>query len=188
MGLRLVLLPHGDDALAVRIVGASFGELPKGERVAFKGRPRASRYPQEAVRRRVTGNVYLALKIGRDGRPVDMLVEQVNLTVVDGERQMAHWRGLFEDAALRNARHWRFTVPSAGPDVDAPYWTARVPLAFVLSHRPTAGRWEAYIPGPVREIPWDIAQDNTVGIGALAFGEIHTAGSTLKLLTPLDDA
>ena len=123
----------------------------------------------------MTGNVHLVMKIGRDGRPLEVMAEQVNLTFVDSEPRMAHWRDMLEDAAIRNARYWRFTVPSAGPEVDAPYWTARVPVAFVLSNRPKApkaGKWEAYIPGPVREIPWARAQDNTVGIGALAFDHV----------------
>lgn len=33
---------------------------------------------------------------------------------------------------------------------------------------------------------WKRADDNTVGVGALAFGQVHTAGSTIRLLTSLE--
>jgi hypothetical protein len=190
MRLLIVLSRQGDDAIAMRIGSASFGDVPNEEKLAFKRTPRVTydHYPREAYRHGVTGTVHLAMQIGRDGKPLQVIAEQVNLRVVDTEQNMMRWREMLASSAVQMAKRWRFVGPSAGEEVDAPYWSGRIPIDFIGSRATKNNAWHAYIPGPKQEVPWESKMDTVVGIGALAAGELHTVGTGLQLSTPLDDA
>ena len=72
--------------------------------------------------------------IGREGdrreRLQDVVAEQVNLRVVTTENMMGKLRDMFADASISAARKWEFTPPARGDDVDAEYWSVRVPVDF----------------------------------------------------------
>lgn len=85
------------------------------------------------------------------------------------------------------ARYWNFKTPTVGPDSEGPYWTARIPVSFVLdeSSDPTPyGQWVGYLPGPVQVASWlEKAAPDASDSGAN--GSIQLVGSGPRLLTPL---
>lgn len=175
-----------------RIAGARFGEVPPEERVTFAKKPRGSTtYNDDAYRARASGDVYLVVRVGRDGKPMQVVAQQVNLTVVDTEAGMEKWRRILGDLGVRIAQRWRFTPPSVGPHASRPDWTIQIPVRFHLGDKapPQLGQWDLFIPGPKHEIPWDTGND--VGIvsgGAGMPDEVDEVGSSLRLLTPLNRA
>lgn len=187
MNLRIVAKKTDSDDYAVQIRGAQFGDDRPGEFVAARDLLAAPRYPEQAARAGVGGTVYTVLKVGRDGRVEEAIAEQVNLRVVADENSMRRWRALLGSAALHAARKWTFLPPSKGAAIDAPYWSARVPVDFVApgTRQPDDHQWHAYVPGPRAAIPW---RDDEAGSGAdaLATGGVYPLDGGPRLLTALD--
>lgn len=173
----------------LRIAGAQFGEIPAEERVTFAKRPgKFFMNSIEAHRGGAGGMVHVVLRVGRDGKPMQVATEQVNLTVFDSEPAMKRWRGELAERGVRVAQHWRFTLPTAGASASKPDWTLRIPVRFLSAGQeaPRLGEWDIYIPGPRHEIPWKVDSDvEIVGAHAVLPGE-GDLGSVLRLLTPLD--
>lgn len=185
MSVRLVAKKLDDDSYMVALRGAQFGNDAPGESPAGKDmRPPA--YPQNAVRAGVGGTVYTVLRVGRDGRVEEAIAEQVNLRVVASEAAMEQWRRTLAKAALQTARRWTFDPPTKGEEVDAPYWSVRVPVDFVApgTKEPKASQWHAYIPGPRERIPWK-TDEGDAGADALAAGGVYPVGRGPRLLTAL---
>jgi len=172
-----------------RIDAAQFGEVPPEERVTFAKQPgKRARYSSEMYYGGVSGGVHLAVRVGRDGKPMQVVAEQVNLTVVDSEAGMERWRRELGELGVRTAQRWRFIPPSSGPSASKSDWTMRVPVHFLAGGQQASGygQWQLYIPGPKHEIPWDEASDP--GIVGDSASEDEVGGSALRLLTPLDPA
>ncbi|WP_049622225.1 energy transducer TonB [Frateuria defendens] len=186
MSLRVVADQLGGDRYTVSIRDTRFGQDAPGERPALQDR-RAPAYPREAVMARVSGTVYLLLRVGRDGRVEDEAAEQVNLGAVASDNELAHWRQVLAQAALGAARGWHFEPPTAGPRAGAKEWVVRVPVAFRLRERgaglPGYGQWEAYVPGPREPVPW-LHQKPVAGGDALPDGGVYLVGGDLQLAAP----
>jgi hypothetical protein len=132
--------------------------------------------------------VYVVLKVGRDGRVADVLVEQVNLRVSGDPETMDRVRNRMSAAVLKAARRWTFTPPTTGPTVDDPHWLVRVPVEFTVVGRDRTeaesyGRWVAYVPGPRQSAPW--VPEESSGNDAIAAGSLEQAGTAYRLTTPL---
>ena len=115
------------------------------------------RYPEAAIRARVSGDVYLVLKIDPAGRVADVMAEQVNLGIAGTDRQMKMMRSMLARSAVDAARSWIFKplAPGAAP-VDR---YVRAPVAYRLHEfgepvRSGVGQWHVYIPGPHEAVPW----------------------------------
>lgn len=186
MSLRLVARKLDDDSFSIAIHGAQFGQAHVAGGLTRR-RMAPPRYPEAAERAGVSGTVYLVVRIGRDGRVEDVVAEQVNLRVIDSEPGMQRWREMLATASQRTARGWTFNPPTVGDDVNAPYWSARVPVSFVAygAKEPRDDEWSAYIPGPRRPIPWSPEVSGS-GADALAAGEVQPLGGGPRLLTALD--
>ena len=189
MSVRVVARRLDDGNYLVRLAGANFGTPRDGdpaERVSAAAMA-PPRYPQDAARAGVSGTVYTALKIGRDGRVEDAIAEQVNLRYIDSESGMQRWRDRLARAALARAQEWTFRPPPQGEDADDAFWSVRVPVDFELAgdtaKRDEPGRWEAYVPGPRQASPWATEPDH--GGDALVAGGVYPVGGGLRLLTPL---
>lgn len=189
MNLRLVArkLDNGDFAVQIRDAGfnqeSEPGELVIGDQI------RPPRYPPDALRTGVSGTVYLALKVGRDGRVEEAMAEQVNLRVVGSERQMRLSRELLAKAALAAARYWTFKTPTTGEHQDDPYWSVRTPVSFEIQGKPVPEdhQWHAYVPGPRQTIPWFTDDDREPSAAdALAAGGVYPLNGGPRLLTSLD--
>lgn len=186
MSLRLVARPTGDGKFQIAVRSAWFGDPGQGIKEA---KVYAPPYPRQALRGRVEGTVYLALRVDRAGKVVDVTAEQVNLRVIAGDEEMKHWRDEFARATVAAARGWAFTPADASDS--ALYRDVRVPVAYQLANGPIAkkpvyGQWETYVPGPLEPVPWS-DQDRmlTGGVDALPGDGVYGAPS-LSLLTPLD--
>lgn len=193
MSLRIVARPAADGTGVIAIGGAHFGEvdLESTEVVRTLGTMKPPRFPMNAAQEGGQGTVYVMLKIGRDGTVMDAVVEQVNLRVIGSEREMARFRRLFSNVVLDTVRDWTFQPPTTGPFVDAPYWSARVPVDFTLGDalKPATatpyGTWQGYVPGPRQRAPWITEEDQQGDADAVASGSLYPAHSRFKLLTPL---
>lgn len=187
MTVRLVAAPAKDDGIEVRISGARFGAYEEEDAgfVRAVSRP-PPRYPSMSARLYPRGDVYLALKIGREGQVMDVAVEQVNLRSAANATTSARIRKLFSDAAIDAARKWTFRPPTTGDQADAPYWSVTASISFLIHGDPVDdyGDWIGYIPGPHQPAPW-LRQAERNSNDALADGTLLQLGTGPRLLTPL---
>ena len=175
--------------MAIR--GTSFGSGAPGESVSKNVRI-PPRYPRDAVLDRVSGTVYLVVKIGRQGQVDDVAAEQVDLRVLGGRFEMKRWRKELAEASIAAGRKWTFHPPVGGEHVNDPYWIARIPINFKIqrmgspsSMRPY-GQWQSYIPGPHALIPWLDQKQLALGdADAVPDGGIEPLGSGLQLTSGL---
>lgn len=186
MSVRVVAYRDGADNVRVRVGSATFGESSAEEWPSHDEPLERPGYPMVALRAGVSGTVYVVLKVGRDGKVTDLVAEQVNLGVVDSEGRMEMWRRVLANAALRRAAQWTFVPPTKGPEVEAPYWGIRVPVAFVFGTATNEyGTWEAYIPGPRTPAPWD-DDEPRLGADAIAQDGFQPIGAGPRLLSGLN--
>ncbi|HJW44899.1 MAG TPA: protein tonB [Lysobacter sp.] len=188
MSLRVIAKALPNDEYAIRIGGASFGtdspnpnEIIRGEKLTPPD------FPKAAASIGATGTAYVVVKVGRNGRVEDVIVEQVNLNVVARERDMDAIRRLFANNAKAGAKKWTFRPPTEGDEADDEFWTVRVPVKYNLVRvRPkkTYGAWEAYVSGPRQPITWKSeAESPAFSPDAAPEGSVRLAGSGLRLLT-----
>ena len=187
MIVRLVAAPATGDGIEVRISGASFGAYDEEDAGTVRpvSRP-PPRYPSALSRLYPRGDVYLALKIGREGQVMDVAVEQVNLRSAANATTSERIRKLFSDAAIEAARKWTFRPPTTGDQADAPYWSATTSISFLIHGDPADdfGRWIGYIPGARQTAPW-LRQAERNTNDALADGTLRQLGTGPRLVTPL---
>lgn len=195
MYLRLQADPIGDGQFRIVVAGATFGNdgnAGPGTHVAVDVRsmPRPI-YPKDEIRAQVGAQVLVVVRVGRDGRVEDAIAEQTNLAQLGTSRAMARWRRDFEAAAIASLKRWTFTIPTKGADADAPYWSVRIPIAYTAGNVPagTPGKWNSYVPGPRRAIPWATDEEQALadtGLDALPDSGIFPLKPALQLLTPLN--
>lgn len=194
ISLRIVARPMGDGKFRVAVEGTSFGQPATGsDQVSYKEHQFQPKYPREAVYGRVSGKVYLLVRIGRDGMVQEAIAEQVNLDQYGTEAEMEHFRKLLAASSLEAARHWTFNVPTKGPEVDDPYFVARIPCNFNLygSGAPDPkgyGKWETYIPGPRQTPPWIGKALANGSPDAMSGDDLQTGDQRLQLATPVGGA
>lgn len=191
MSFRVVAKPMGNDNFSIGISGAQFGQGKPGESISYKKRVNPV-YPSEAAQAHVAGTVYLVLRVGRQGQVLDVVAEQVNMTVLASDRELERWRQVLAKSAMRAARRWTFNPPTSGKAVDAKYWVARVPVNYNLRFEgmprgESYGRWEEYVPGPRQPIPWfDGKQMASTDADAIPDGDLRQADQGLRLTSPLN--
>lgn len=189
--MRLLAQQAGDANLTVSISSVRFSDHERKDTDALRRADALSpRYPVMAVRREAEGEVSLLMRIGRDGKPMDVAVERVNLGLLVTDKQMQALRAAFGEASLKAAERWTFHIPTTGPDADAPFWTIRVPVNFQFSDsKKTYGHWHAYVPGPKAAAPWHYEGKGSKADSSdlLAEGGVYMAGVSEgpELLTPL---
>lgn len=186
MTLRVLARPVDDGRFEISIASTSFGDddaLPTDTVKGLQMYPPG--YPTDMVSAGGEGRVYLVLKVGRDGKAEDVMVEQVNLHVYATTRRMENFRKRLSAAAASAARRWTFAPPTTGELAQHSSWSMRVPVDFKLGggEKIAYGEWQAYLPGPRKPIPW--LEDDEPASDALAGGAIHTLGSGPVLMTPL---
>lgn len=194
MTLRIVAKPMPEGLESIAISSAQFGDddgIP-AEHIHWRKRTRPV-YPNYSLRSRVSGTVYLLLKLGRDGRVENVATEQVNLTVYASEHEMSAYRSDLSHAAMAAARQWTFDIPTAGRHVADPFWLARIPVTFNMARpnatrpvKPSYGQWIVYMPGPRTSVSW--LQGNAMAASApdmVADGSIRQDNESPRLLTVL---
>jgi hypothetical protein len=188
-GMRLLLVAKRveGESYQMRIQAASF-DPPRQEGYTLRSRKLdPPQYPYAAAMVGMQGTVYLVLKIGRDGKVLQAVAEQVNLTRLASGPVMSRFRALLADSALKAARGWEFEPPIRGDDAKEDFWTVRIPAAFTMvGEEPRYGTWVPYVPGPRKKAPWldpDVPGESPE---ALAGGEPSLLGTPmLRLRTPV---
>ncbi|HET6552563.1 MAG TPA: energy transducer TonB [Dyella sp.] len=195
MSLLVRAKPAGDGTYLVDVSGTSFGESDNktGAWVSYKSRKQPA-YPRDAVDARVSGTVFLVLRIGREGTVEEAVVEQVNLDRYGAKSAMESYRKMLAGASLRVAKDWTFNLPTHGNAVDNPYWEVRVPVKFFLVESGVTiadhpyGTWSPYFPGPRQSPPWLSKALLSEAPDALPGEGLHAGDSGLQLATPLGGA
>lgn len=188
MRLLYVAKRQDDGKLALELRSANFeADMPKEARIRLARKSTQIQYPRALVQNNVSGTVYLKIRVGRDGKVMDIDASHVNLRTIGGENKMALWRNLLSSASIKAIRDWTFQPPTTGPDVDAPHWTGIMPVSFnAYLDEPQPGKWESYIPGPRKVIPWADSQGMTAEqTDALAPNEFNSSGNNRRLTSPL---
>lgn len=189
MSLLYVVKPLDDDRHTLELRSANFdNDLPPGTRMSVARRGRMPAYPQVLVANGIGATVYLHVQVGRDGKVMNIDASHVNLRAIGSEKNMALWRDAFSKLSIQAVRGWTFKPPTTGPDVDAPHWIGTLPVIFIAEGvpEPQPGKWEAYIPGPRKVIPWlDGTGLTAEQTDALAPNQFHSPGNSRRLTSPL---
>lgn len=179
--------PDGNDMVTLQ--AANFGRYDEADPAQVsKLKMTPPRYPSAAADRGGSGEVLLVVQVGRDGKVMDVIAEQVNLHVVGDEKQMQWMRETFARYSVKAARGWTFRPPSTGSLVDEPFWSVRVPVSFSFSDKVQRyGQWSAHVPGPRAKAPWRTGESEPDLAGLLTNGGVYMADANEgpRLLTPL---
>jgi len=192
MHVRVVLKKMPDGNYSARIKGATFGDSNTDSTDTLRNtgdyKKIQPRYPEAAIRGRVEGTVYLALRVDRSGHVVDATAEQVNLGNTGPDRVLKQYRAILAESALKAARQWSYAIPTTGPLAKQDSWTAHVPVNYALNeiNAPKTDRtWVSYTPGPYTPAPW-IDKPDVNAADALADDAVRTEGAGPALLSPLN--
>ena len=182
--MRLIAEPTAKDpdSFIMRVVDIEFGAPDR----THGGRP--PRYPNAAVSARLNAKVVLALRLDETGKVVEAVPYQTSLgarprSETDGE----NWRRLFERASITAAKTWRYDLTETidGKRIGT---YALAPIVFtIMPPGQVANRqdnWQAYIPGPIHELPWDFGRSDSADDPAsrLADGEAAALNSRFRLV------
>lgn len=192
MRLYFVAADNGNGGYAIRLRDAWFdSEAPTdtvrstpGQRLRLNERE-ISKLPMP-----MTATVYLALEIGRDSRISRMDVSHVDLGVSGTELHMKLWRRILGDLATDFIQQARFDVPTTGIDAQRDSWTGLYAIPFSIQDEDEStqdnnnyGRWQTFVPGPRKDIPWLDPQATGAGNALLADG--FSSGRPHRRLTTL---
>lgn len=194
MTLQFVAKKQQDGTLTVALRSGSFDNPSPESRPSIDRREfRKPNYPINALQgAMVPGIVYVVVRYDRAGTLVDVDAERVDLRVIGSEAQMARWRDALARSTLSAAKTWKLVVPEGAVPQGETYGTGRIPVAYNVDDddttgRPPYGRWETYIPGPQKIIPWwNATPMAATAPDTLAPGAFHDSGTGRRLLTPLD--
>lgn len=158
-------------------------------------------YPANLLNDLVSGTVYLAVEIDRQGTVENVAVEQVDLRRLADETTLGRWRGELGRVSMKAARKWTFQVPRTGLEAGKNHWVVTVPVNYTIHivfagkdiGHPAYGQWDTYVPGPVHAIPWAEAQQAQAASKIAADAVPDTsipfiADTRFVLLTPLGGA
>lgn len=199
-GMSLRLIAHQTDSnhATAAVAGASFGcavgprsDLancgPFAVTYAYATQPK---YPYNALMSQMSAVAYVLLQIGPDGHVAKAAVRQVNLRERMRAQDADTLRGDFGDAALAAARRFVFHLSDAARQA-ASRGTMIVTVPFNFSMRDDRvayGHWMAYMPGPVKTIPWSGQQRQGLavehGTDAVPASEPFANDARFVLLTP----
>jgi hypothetical protein len=192
MHVRVVIkkMPNGN--FNARVKGATFGDSNADSTDTLHNAEVNTRilpkYPGAAIRGRVQGTVYLALRVDRSGHVIEAVAEQVNLGNIGPDRILKQYRATLAESALKAARQWSYAVPTTGALARQDSWTAHVPVNYALNemNAPKPDRtWVSYVPGPYTPAPW-VDKPDTNTADALADDTVRTDGAGPTLLSPFN--
>ena len=153
-------------------------------------------YPAVAIHARVSGLVYLALKVNAQGKVCLLYTSPVSLGVADASRSMDRWRDMLARASIQAARLWTFKLSAEEQQKASHGLLVRVPVNYALhtwgeprGSQNAYGQWKVYIPGPRQLVPWfDHRRMLTDSVDALPGGGVYPIDDDLQLKTPLSGA
>lgn len=143
------------------------------------------RYPAEAARSSISGDVLVAVRVNPEGRVVEAIAVQTSWpdNKVGGEDSQRYWARIFEKASVEAARRWVFEPadPALHETGDA---TLVVPVNFWTGNVSPPGRgWRHESAGQARPIPWLEPTQQTFDASGLRQGEALALDYSVKLKT-----
>ncbi|WP_109127433.1 energy transducer TonB [Dyella sp. C11] len=191
MSLRIVATDVDDKHTTVRIASAQFEDVSQGvnDHVTSKVR-KTPAFPFRSLNGRMSGTVYVLVRVERDGTVKEAAAEQVNLHRYAEQDMLKIYRKDLAQAAVLAIKQWTFTVPTEGPSAQQPYWYVSVPVHFLLGNDDynghAYGMWEIYVRGPREAIPWFTDEKRLAeAVDATPDGSVHQLGSGAELMTSL---
>ncbi|HJU07729.1 MAG TPA: energy transducer TonB [Rhodanobacteraceae bacterium] len=160
MNIRVIADKLKEDQYSLSICGVSFGAQHENlnEWPHYKTRDPIPRYPDVALQRWVSGTVYVAVLVNRQGTVEKVDAMRVDLRALGDRQIMGQLRRSLAQSALKAIAKWTFTVPTKGPYVNEDHWMVRIPVNFKIAGRDPDtipyGHWDAYVPGPVNHVSW----------------------------------
>ncbi len=162
MRVRMLAKPVDGKHYSVSVQDTQFGDASAKRALHlepyYKGPHHPPQYPQEAVVAHVSGTVFVAARIDRQGHVEKIATLHVDLNRWGGPHLMAHWRNVLAQAAMDAIRSWHFGIPNAGRDADKTYWNLWIPVAFKLGTQghpaDPYGKWVPFFPGPRHSVSW----------------------------------
>lgn len=158
-------------------------------------------YPPNLLSNLISGTVYLAVEVDRQGKAAQVAVEKVDLRRLADETTLDRWRQELGEVSMAAVRHWTFSVPLTGSEAAKDHWVITVPVNYNIGIPGEGktiglvayGQWDVYVPGPVHSISWaEVQQPQTASkVAADAVpdnGLPFIADTRFVLLTPLGDA
>jgi hypothetical protein len=147
----------------------------------------APRYPEELMRRGVSGSVLLALRLNGEGKVVDVVAVQSALKdVIGNPTQLANAIGLLERSAKASAARWTFNVPARLASAPASDLTVNIPVNYWADREAAnAGLWRTEVRGARRDIEWLRGQTGLQrpGVSDVKDGETIPVASAVRLET-----
>ncbi len=187
--MSLQVLARQDEAggFTISVIGSQFQDpdTPKYIEAVDMAPPR---YPMEAARSGMSGIVYVVVRLDPDGRVAEAHAERVDMTVVASDNVLRQGRSLLAKAALVKAREWRFRI-SPGKLAGNGVIDVRVPIDFAFAAERSGssgsyGKWQGYVPGPYKPIPWRTEAVAGQDLGALLAGGLYPLDPGIKLRRP----
>lgn len=188
MSIRIGARKLADGAVEVGVRNASFSDGKPGGIVSVDLTP--PRFPMSAAMKNIAGTVYLVLRVAPDGTVAEAIDEQVNLRVLGTESQLRQGRETLAKTSVAAALKWRFSVTPEAIAEGGGYAYVRVPVDYYLgrARAPAYGIWDAYIPGPVKRMPWQLEEvDPGFSPDAQVAGTLMRPGAGPRLLTRLGE-
>jgi hypothetical protein len=154
-----------------------------GMRKAIKQTP--PRYPSEAARANISGDLLMAVRINAEGKVVDVAPVQASLPYRKvQEKDVAYWGKMFERSAREAMRDWRYEP--ADPQSGETDTTLIVPIGYRVGDLELAGDgWRRDSAGPAQRIPWLSESDQQFDPSGLKEGENIALGAQPVFKTPV---
>lgn len=142
------------------------------------------RYPKEAARAGIGGDVLVAVRVNGEGTVIDAVPVQTSLPYINvSERDVARWGRFFEKSAVTAAKAWVFQP--ADLRVEDAETTIIVPVSYRMGDAPlaTGEGWRRDSVTPAQRIPWLNESQQQFDPTGLKEGESLAVGQQPKLTT-----
>ncbi len=173
MNLQLVAVPVDNGDYGLRVEKVWFGDPRRSNHIP------APAYPADAAKAGRQAKVVLVLRLDPQGNVVEAFPEQTSLDIAPDGKKAQYWRKRFEEASIRAAMGWKFTVTEIidGQPIGG---SVRIPVSYAFGPR----EWGKYIAGPINPVPWK--SDTSVAeleAASLQDGQAQSLDSSFKLKT-----
>lgn len=151
--LRIVARQEPGNRYQLSIRGAQFGGDSSKDFASYHRV--VPHYPFVPELAGFQAETYMALRINREGKVVDVAATQVNLGEIGPPHLMAYARKRFTEASIEACRQWTFKIAKGSHPSFEGYWIVLVPIDY----EPYPGKsnepaWQTYVPGQQQFVPW----------------------------------
>lgn len=166
------------------------GYLLQVEQIRFTGTRKAitqtpPRYPQEAARAGISGDVLMAARIDAQGKVLDVAPVQASLPYRRAKQaDIELWGKYFERSAAKTMREWVYEP--ADLQAGEGDTTIIIPISYRMEGAPAASEgWSRAAAGPAQRIPWLSETDQQFDPSGLKDNESIALGAQPIIKTPV---